>query len=277
MPVQFLSAAAAPTDPGHLYFSGSVTSGSVDDASININASAPDVTAIGALLFSANTNVSGVTLGATIDGEAMSTLGSPVLWDSNKAILQAFSLPDPPTGNALPIVASFSGLGGGGVGGIGVLVPLIVAYSGVESVGTPVTAGGSSTTVNSVEVDSVSEAHRVVTVHGAFGIGVTNNLIADWLGVNNTLRARGIETFTTRMVLQDTPGDDTVTGTATNAFTNSLWGAIGFDLAPAIVVGNAVLQVAGLGMSPSGNVLRAAEPVPERFWLIPSEPDTLPS
>lgn len=261
MPAQFLCAAAMPTADSAVLFSGSVTSGSVT-GSINIDQAAPDVTAIGAVLFGASVDTTGVTLGITIGGTPMSTLGSPVLFDSNKTQLQAFSLDAPPTG---AVVASFSGLGAGI--GVGVLVPIIVAYSGVESVGTPVTAGATATTVNSVAVSSDTPAHRVVTIHGAFGIA-TNNLIADWVAPNNTLRARGVEQFTTRSIIQDAPGAATVTGTATNAFSNANWGAIGFDLAPAIVVADAQITAAGTQMSPVGRTLRAATPSPLRTWVI---------
>lgn len=265
MPAQFSSAGAFPNDTGSVAFAGASTSGSVT-GSINVNPSAPDQLAVAAVLWAGTVDASGATVGVTFGGTPMTRLGSASLWNSNKSRLDVFTLADPPTGSGKSVVASFSGMGTEASQRL--LIPAAVVYSGVDTVGSPTTAGGSATTNNSVTVTSVAAAHRVVTVHAALALpnGVIN-IIADWLGFNNTLRARGTLGVSTYLVIQDAPGSTSVTGTATNAFSNANWGAVGFNMTPAIVSSDASLS-AVIDLTSSGAFYRVETPDPHRTWVI---------
>lgn len=265
MPVLFAGSASAAEQ---VFTSGS--SGSVPQ-SINVNPDAPDLMAITALLWAGTVTATGGTFGVSFAGHAMTPLGSPIYWGSNQFRLQAYALADPPTGSGLTVTSSFSGLSVAGQ--TGVLMPVTVLYSGVASVGTPVTAGGSASTNNSVTVPSVSPAHRVVAINAAAGLGSppTNlNMLADWDGYSLALRARGTAPpATVWMAVSDGPGAASVIGAATNNFNNALWGAIGFDLAPAPVQGSAAIQLAALiGMQGNARIQRTTSPSPLRTWVI---------
>lgn len=264
MPALFSSAGAFPNDFGSVVFAGASTSGSVT-GSINVP-TASDQLAVAAVLWAGNVDASGATVGATLGGSAMTRLGSPLLWDSNKARLDVFTLADPTSGPGKSVVASFSGMGT--EAGQREFIPVAVIYSGVNTVGSPVTAGGSATTSNSVTVSSVAAAHRVVTVHAALSLVSGHfNSLDDGVAVNHALRARGTLLLTDCILIQDAPGTTSVTGTAANSVNNASWGAVGFNLTPAIVNGDASLS-AVINLSSSGALFRVENPDPHRTWVI---------
>lgn len=271
MPARFLSAMVSYGT----YFSSPATSGS-GSGSITISPVAPDVWAIGAVLFMASANASGAVLGMTIDGTPMATHGDPVMWDSNKAMLQAFSLEDAPTGDLLAVVPSFE-LGGGVGSGIGpydaIMIPVLVTYSGVESAGETTDSTGVGVDYKtSVSVDSVAEAHRVVTIHGAGGTSFSkfSNALSPY-DFSLTARAFGRDpTFQgIKLALQDAAGASTVTGSVTENPGDAWCGSVGFNLTPAVVTGAALLTTS-MGVLGSGAFFRDRTPDDHRYWMIPA-------
>lgn len=252
----------------HQVIAGGATSGSAT-ASHNVNPDADNVVAIvGMMLLSGVALNSGPTFGATFGGEAMSVLGTPQYWDSNKSTMRWFQKDGPLTG-ARDAVASVSNLGTESPSRY--LFMVSGTWANVDSVGTPVEATVTSTTDNTVDVTSVAPAHAVVSLHA---VGKTRAFRT----FDNTRRADIAGSFWYgggELLLGETPGTDTVSPTATMANylwgppqATDLWAAAGVSLAPAIIDIGAALSV-GVGEIAAGaGIYRTASPSPERTWVI---------
>ncbi|ORV92809.1 hypothetical protein AWC11_07345 [Mycobacterium interjectum] len=259
---------------------GTATSGDVTNNHV-VNPLAPAVTALLFAFLAANVDATGATLAGTFGGQDMTMLGSPVRWGSNKNALAVFALAGPPSGSQ-EWEASVSGLTAN-AGGFWIMGDC-VSYSGVLSVGEPVFVTGDTAgaqTANTVTVDSVSPAHRVVTAHAvtspnlfsAYNLNTRAAIdgqyayiayLLSFFGYNflpYTASAAGGE-----LLVGDAPGAPTVTGTATQPST-ALWGAVGVPLIPAPVVLDAALGVS-TDLSVSASLQRVATPSPLRTWVI---------
>lgn len=261
-------------------FGSSATSGNLTQ-NHSVSAKAPAVTALLFAYVQANVDLSAATLAATFGGTSMTMLGSPVLWGTSENALVAFSLPTPPTGvqqwdfSVGGLTASANGFWVFGD---------CVSYSGVLSVGTPVFVSGDTAgtqTANSVTVDSVVPAYRVVTAHAVrdpdlfsgydltpramiSGAYAYTAYLLSLFGYNffpYVASAAGGE-----LLVGDAPGAATVTGTATQPSTAS-WGAMGVSLTPAPVVGLGALGIS-IATSATGSLTRIATPSPLRTWVI---------
>lgn len=261
---------------------GTATSGDVAQNHI-INPSAPAVTALLFAYLAANVDASTAVLSATFGTDAvdMAMLGDPLYFDGNKNALAVFSLAAPATGPQ-QWEASVSGLTAN-ANGFWLLVDC-VSYSGVLSVGEPVAVSGDTAgaqTANSVTIDSISPAHRVVTGHAVrsphlfSAYNLTTRAAIDgqyayiayllsFFGYNfipYTATATGGE-----LLVGDAPGAATVTGTATQPST-AAWGAVGVPLIPAPVIIEAALGIP-TSVDVAASLHRVATPSPLRTWVI---------
>ncbi len=255
MPVLFDSSAAGDVTIGSGTTSGSKT------LTLNVSPQARDrVVVFVAVVFNGNADTSGATFGVTYNGVAMSQIGSRS-WDSNKGTLRLFKLEDAPTGSQT-VVASFSSMPTEVLTSRNFLVEA-VAYHGVDTVGDPYLAGGSSATSNTVVVPSVKPAHRVLSVHGVEkGKKFTAYNQAKRQTVNGgNLNGGG------SLLVGDAPGDTNITATATQGSTAN-WGAIGVALTPSVVEITATLKLK-LRMRASLGTFRVAEPHPSREYIVP--------
>ena len=251
MPVLFDSSAQ-----GTLLVAGPATSGS-KTLTHNVSTLARDrVIAFVAVLWTGEVSTSGATFGVTFGGVSMTQIGS-VSWDSNKGTLRLFKLEDVARGSK-SVVASFSGMG----------TELItrnfmvasVTYSGVDEVGSVEDEGGSSTANNSVVVGSVKPAHRVLSVHG---VGKLKALSA-----YNQSKRQALSMFGGgALIVGDAPGAETVTCTATNSPSTTLWGALGVAMTPSVVEIAASLPLSFL-MKASATMFRVANPHYDREYTV---------
>lgn len=243
---------------------GSATSGNTA-TTLNVNPNAPDLFAVAALLWNGGVDASGATFGVSFAGTPMTDYAD-VSWNSNKHQLKAFTLADPPSGANKTVTGSFSGMGTEAPTRDFTMV--VAVYPGVDSAGTPVTAGNSSPMVNSVAVSSAKAAHRAVFVHSVGGA----NLI---LSYNKIVRAhkKGAGLAGGDLLLGDAPGGSTITSTAQPLVSlTALWGAIGFNLLPAPVMVDVVMYISGLAMQAHAGIFRVATPPDDRFYDIPALP-----
>lgn len=273
---------------------GAATSGSVD-VDIVASPQSPSLWATASIYLKTNVDTSGATLTVTYGGVEMTEkAGARTYWDGHKNLLTVFELgfnglESPPTGSKT-VHAAVSGLPSDS-GGFWILCDVVV-YSGVLSSGDPVVVSGDTAgaqTANSVTVPSVSEAHRVVTVHAirtpnlfsahnlsaraiTSGVYAYIAYLLSLLGYNffpYVVSASGGE-----LLVQDAPGASTVTGTCTQPST-AQWAAIGFSLTPAPVVLEAALEIP-METTASLSIHRALTPVAERYWKIPAIPGIMP-
>lgn len=261
-------------------FGSAATSGSLTQ-NHSVSAQAPAVTALLFAYVQASVDLSAATLAATFGGHSMTMLGSPVLWGTNENALAAFSLPSPPTG-----VQQWDFTAGGlaaNAAGFWVFGDC-VSYSGVLGLGSPVFVSGDTAgaqTANSVTVDSVAPAYRVVTGHAVrdpdlfsgYNLAARSMISGAYAYTAYLLSLFGYNFFPYvasaaggELLVGDAPGAATVTGTATQPSTAS-WGAIGVPLIPAPVVGTGALSVS-TGFAASGALTRIATPSPLRTWVI---------
>jgi hypothetical protein len=190
-------------------------------------------------------------------------------------------------GSTLPlgqsnVVATVSGLTANAAGFWMMLTTS--SYAGALSISPPVLVTGDTvgaTVNNSVTVTSVSPAHRVVTVHAVphpnlfSGYNLISRAVASgqYAYVAYLLEIFGVEllpyTSTANdgeLLLGDSPGAASVTGTAIQPST-ALWGAIGFDIAPAPVIGAGYINT-GATLAATGSVSRVQPPAPWRTWVL---------
>lgn len=231
-----------------------------------VNTLATDLVAIVGVVWMGTGITSGGTLSATFGGVSM-TGATAMRWNSDAGsyyMVQLFTLPAPATGSQSVAVSAAS------MAGDGALALVSATYSGVESIGSIVVQTGSNTASNSVAVSSVSAAYRVVTVHFFGGLDFESSLLSNY---NLTKRAAtGVDDSIYRdgsVLLGDAPGAATVTGTAHQNESSSLWGAYGVPLSPSIVKGNASLNVS-IATAGSGHLYRVGTPSPQRTWVIES-------
>jgi hypothetical protein len=244
-------------------------SGSVSNTHV-VNTLANDLVAVVAAIWNGGANTSSGTWSATFGGEAMAA-SDPLFWNtSNYARFQAFTLQGPPTGSQTFSV-SVSGMPTGTTS----LTIVSATYSGVAAVGDIVSAGGASastTTTNSVTVNSGTPANRVVTIHAASSLGPGY----DFSNYSLVQRAEkflidsylfGFASYGA-ILLGDGPGATTVTGSVTQNNTAN-WGAFGIPLSPSIVKGDSSLNVT-MSMASGGHLYRVGTPAPQRTWVIES-------
>lgn len=208
------------------------------------------------------------TLAATFGGVAMTkAAAAPLYWNGNHDALQTWTLDlgDTQSGEQ-EVVVTGSGLGADG----GWLVIESVTLSGVASMGTIVTADGSgSGTANTITAPSVSAAYRVVTIHGCGDLESANNFTA-FTGTKRADYQLVQWPFVVgELLIGDTAGAASVVATATMQGAGALWGAFAIPMIPAIVQGNASLNIS-LSESSNGGIYRVATPSPERTWVIES-------
>lgn len=255
MPVTFDSSAAGSTIIGSGATSGSKT------VTLNISPQARDrVVVFAAVLFNGEANTSGATFGVTCGGTAMTEIGSRS-WDSNKGVVKLFKLEDAPTGSK-SVVASFSGMPTEILTARHFMVEA-VAYSGIDTVGDPITAGGSTAVSNSVVVPSVKPAHRVISVHGVEKGKKFNSY-------NQTKRqtvSSGVLNGGGALLVGDAPGATSITATASQSSTAN-WGAIGLAMTPSVVEITAAMKLT-LKLRASLATFRTAEPFPGREYIVP--------
>lgn len=265
------------TSQGIAQLGASATSGTLTQTH-TVNAGAPAVTVALFVYVEANVSLSGATISATYGGTAMTMAGSVVYFGSDENALAVFTLANPPTG-AQQWEVSVSGVATNAAGFW--IMGCCESNSGVLAVGTPVTVTGDTAgaaTANTLTVDSVSPAYKVVTGHAVR----EPNLFS---GYSQTVRAAvsGAYAYTAyllglfflpyaasatggELLVGDAPGAPTVTATATQPST-ALWAAIGLPLTPAPVLGAAAAQVAAT-VAVSASLTRTATPSPLRTWVI---------
>lgn len=260
MPAVFDSASSKAT--GH---AGGDASGSASQTHV-VNSGVTDTIALVAVIWSGTVDASGATFSAEYGGVAMDPLDS-ISWDSDHVVLSVFTFTDPPAGGST-VEAFFSGMPTEASDRAFDLITL--TYSGVQSIGAPVSAGGTSTTANAVTVTSVAPAHRVVSFHG-----VSDNLGPRIVGIpavySGQLRMQSLGGSLTTALLAglyggDLPGDTSVTPTLTQTATTN-WGAIGVSLSPSPVLGDASISFQ-ISATASGDMFRAQNPDPKRTWVI---------
>ncbi|OIN79774.1 hypothetical protein [Mycobacterium malmoense] len=256
------------------------TSGSVNQ-NHTINPLAQAVTVTLFVFLAANVDTTDATLTATFGGQEMTMQGDPVRWGSNKNLLAVFTLAAPPTGQQ-EWEASVSGLTANSSGFW--LMGACESNSGVLAVGNPVTVSGDTagaTTENTVTVDSVAPAYKVITAHAITspnlfsGYNLTTRAAIDgtYAYIAYLLSFFGFNFFPYvadaqggELLIGDAPGAATVTGTVTQPST-AAWGAIGLPLIPAPVVLAASLSVS-TSISAALSLQRVASPSPLRTWVI---------
>jgi hypothetical protein len=248
---------------------GSTTSGSVP-VPLNVNPNAPNLAALVGMLFTSggDADITAATFAATFGGVTMSLAGH-VEWNSNFDGIKLYSLAGPLTGTQDAVVA-FTGMPTEAL--TRNLVVAAATYSGVGTIGSAVDGTTTSSANNTVTVSSVLPAHRVITLHGVSGANEFTSYNQQTRAHLHTAGLLGGD-----LLMGDAPGAATVTGTAIQALSSALWGAIGIPLTPAIVMGSAAINLAGLSMSPAGGVFRVVTPAPERTWVIPATPGVLPA
>ena len=222
---------------------------------------AQDVAAFLAVVFTSHVDLATGTYVATWGGQNMALLTAAQLWDSNKGMLAVYKLEDPPTG---PQVVNFSYDGLATEIATRNLMLIASTYQGVESVGVPVTAGGGSTTSNSVALTTGPPAHRVPSWHGVGELrGFTSS------GHNQTKRQSVTSLGGGALVAQDSAGNGgSMTLTATHNAATDDWAALAVDLEPAKVRGQVSIPL-GLSLACSGGTYRKASP--GKFWEIPAD------
>lgn len=204
-------------------------------------------------------DVTGATFSATFGGEAMDEVAS-LTWDSDRGTLMLFKLEDAPRGTQ-PAVLSFSSMPTELV--TRNLMVISETYSGVDTVGDPVTAGGTNTTVNTVTAASVKAAHRVISGHA---IGEWGALSGYTLTKRQSLMMFGGGSI----VVGDAPGAASVVSTATNNLTTPNWGAIALAMTPSVVEITASVR-GSMAMRADLAALRTAAPYAGReFWVQPA-------
>jgi hypothetical protein len=243
------------------------TSGSTS-APITVNPSAPDVAAIGAILWTGNVDASGADFTLEIDGTPMEQADDPLeLGTDETDWLIPYKLVAPTSGN---VVASFSGISSSFL--TQQIKFVVVSYSGVDQIGDPThTGGGAATTHNSLAINSVLPAHRVAAIHGVAGINFFQSN-------NQQIQANATSNFNLngQLMLQDAPGAASVTCTAEMRFAVQNWGVFGFALTPAVVNIDAVLTLSPLSLVANASLYRVATPDPARTWPLPTQPGVLP-
>lgn len=224
-----------------------------------VNSLATDLVTVVGALWAGNADTSSGSLAATFGGAAMT--GSDVVrWDTNRAMMQIFTLVGPSTGSQTVSVTAT------GMPNTGSLAIVSATFAGVAAIGDIVSASPTSSTQNSVTVDSVAAAYRVVTIHGCGSGGISNS----FSGYNLVQRASSIIYVPpfpyAEILLGDGPGAATVTGTATQG-SSANWGAFGIPLSPAIVKGDSSLNVS-MTTNGGGHLYRSGTPSPLRTWVI---------
>lgn len=238
---------------------GGTTSGSESVAHPG-SSLAQDVAAFLAVVLTTEVNLTAATFGAMWGATPMSLLSAASFWDSNKGMLAVYALEDPPPGGQT-VTFSYNGVSGEVLPRNLMLIPS--TYRGVESIGTPATAGGGATTSNSVAVASGPPAHRVVSWHG---VGKLRGFTRD--GHNQAKRQSVIMLGGGALMQQDAEGNSgSRTMTATHNASAANWAALAVDLAPAVVTGKVTIPL-GLSLACSGGTYRTAPP--GKFWEIPA-------
>ena len=256
MPVLFDSSAAGDVTVG----SGATSTSKTLTHQVSTRAR-DRIVAFVAVLWNGEADTTGATFGVTFGGVAMTQIAAQT-WNSNKSTLRLFKLEDAPTGTQ-SVVASVSSMPTEVFTARYFLVES-VTYSGINTVGDPVTAGGSSATANTVAVSSVLPAHRVFTAHG---VGKTRRFTA----YNQTKRqqiASGVLDGKGSLLIGDAPGAATVTATATHNSSTANWGAIGVAMTPSVVGISAKIKLR-LKLRASLAKFRFADPHPDRDWTVP--------
>lgn len=241
-------------------------------ALLNINPVAEDLIVIAGLLHICTKDISAEVFTAKFgEDNTDMTLLKTQFFNSNKAVLKTYKLDDPPTEAQSFTGAITSGIPANAL--TGTLSCVVAVASGYDSVATAltsdsvVTAGGTNTKNNSVVVPSLSPAARAFSIH-AFSY-VNNNYFESY---NQVQRAQAIH-VNSHLLLGDAPGDDSVTLTAVQHISTTLWAAAGFNLLPSVVHGNALAQIQAPVMSASGSVARVTPPSAERTWVLdPNKP-----
>jgi len=263
MPVLFDSSARAAQSFAHTVASGSVSTNHT------VNSLAPSPCAIVAVLLTGDVSQSGVTIGVTFGGTAMTPAPSgDQSWLSDEVQLLFFYLTNLDTlGLTGPqeVAASFSGMPTSGSATRWLLLASST-YSGVASVGTATGAGGSAATANSVTVaSSALPAYAVVSAHAFSGLNL-------FYGYNQNKRVDVAGTFGLgpELLIGDAPGAASVTLTV-NQVSTANWGALGVVLTPSVVNLSAAATVVTTDTAAISDH-RAQPPSPLRYWLINGEP-----
>lgn len=257
MPVLFDSSASKAVVLTQASTSGSAT------VTHNVNSQATNTVAVVGIMLLSGVTLTGATFGVTFGGQAMTVIGTPQYWDTNKSVLTWFSLASPPAG-ADSVVVSVASI----PTGTSQKELLVVSgtWANVASIGTPVDASITSTVSNAVTVPSVAPAHSVVTLHG-----VGHNR---YISAYDKVKRAGIRALLNyffpdgELILGEAPGAASVVATATNDTATALWGAKGIPLTPVVVDASATLTVAVATVKASGGIYRTALPAPERTWVI---------
>ena len=241
---------------------GATTSGTMSVThTVNPSARSLVVAYVGVMLVT-GVNTTGITLSVSFGGTAMTALSSRT-WNSNQETLRVFTLLNPPTGSRT-VTVTYSGLTTELFNRV--MMVSSGTWAGIDStgIGTPVLAGGSSSTSNSVTVSSTLPAHKVITFHAA-GRGFS------FSAYNKTKRAdvRG-PWGTGQLIMGEAPGESSVVSTATQGSTAN-WGAWGATHAPSIVDGGFSLTTPVSVSETSGSTYRTATPAPDRYWAIPAD------
>lgn len=255
MAVVFDSSATYTSEIGSASTSGSKTL----THTVNPKARSLVVAYVG-VLWVGGVNTTGASFSASFGGTAMTALSSRT-WNTNYETLRIFTLQNPPTGSQTVTV----NYGSMPTETFNRSIMIISGtWAGIDTIGTPVLAGGTASTSNSVTVTSVLPAHKVITFHAA-GRGVS------FSAYNQPKRGdiRG-PWNTGQLIMGECPGAASVVSTGTqNSSAN--WGCWGTAHTPSIVDGGGSLSVSASVDKTAGSTYRTATPSPDRFWLIPAD------
>lgn len=276
------------------YIPGAATSGSVR-LDHTISTLAQDNWSFAAVYLAAKVSTAGATLVCNWDTTAMTPLAT-LTFDSAKNKVVLFGLQGAPSGKKT-VTASVSGMTahagdfGFDMGGFWLTMETL-SDAGVMSIGDAVVVSGDTagaSTSNSVAVNSVAPAHRVLFIHAvrtpfyftdhnqtprADVIGSALGQIGYLLSLSPPVSLIDLDAGG-ELLMQDAPGAATVTGTCTQPST-AKWGAIGLPINPSPVVLTGALDIAEELTAGALSFYRSTTPSPDRFWKIPSEPDVLP-
>lgn len=229
----------------------------------SVSPNATNVVGIAALMMTGGVDLSGATFGCTWGGTAMDEYASIDWQTAHHHILKVYTMVGPPA-NSHSVIGSFSSAPTELV--TRDLILASASYQGVASIGEAVIVNGAPpddpSTHNAVEVDAVIDAYRSVTVHG---VGGTNGFTA----FNRITRAHkhAVGIGGGDLLLGDSPGANSLTSSATQLISTTLWGAVGIPLAPAVVLIDAALSLS-FQMGSVVSILRQQTPDKHRYWPI---------
>ena len=234
------------------------------DVTQNISVDAPDLWALIAVFLTGDVDLTSITKAVAFDGVAADELAC-AHWGGYTGYLRVYSLKNPNAGNNKSAVASFSGLGVS-VGPHSAIVVSTI-YSGVESLGTPVSwisTDMTSSNVVHVTEDGLVPAGLIYSAHAVGGLNTFNSY-------NGVIRQRRNSYWPLggALLVGDTPGNPDETLTAGTLLPTTIMGGIGIPMNPAVVMLDTVAGVGNWDSAITAGVYRDTPHIPpERMWTM---------